>query len=89
MKNSLANLYEKEATRKVLASLISILIGLLVGAVVVIIVGLTKKTIGLSGHVAISPGLLGAILYGTLFPVISSKDFTMSKTLYPVPVPRL
>ena len=44
MKNSLANLYEKEAARKVLASLISILIGLLVGAVVVIIVGLTKKT---------------------------------------------
>lgn len=49
MKNSLANLYEKEATRKVLASLISILIGLLVGTVVVTIVGLTKKTIGLSG----------------------------------------
>ena len=49
MKNSLANLYEKEATKKVLASLISILIGLLVGAVVVTIVGLTKKAIGLSG----------------------------------------
>ena len=49
MKNSLANLYEKEATKKVLASLISILIGLLVGTVVVTIVGLTKKTIGLSG----------------------------------------
>ena len=29
MKNSLASLYEKEATKKVLASLISILIGLL------------------------------------------------------------
>ena len=49
MKNSLASLYEKEATKKVLASLISILIGLLVGAVVVTIVGLTKKTIGLAG----------------------------------------
>ena len=49
MKNSLANLYEKEAFKKVLASLISILIGLTVGAVVVAIVGLTKKTIGLSG----------------------------------------
>mgnify|MGYP002564880102 CR=1 FL=1 len=35
--------------KKVLASLISILIGLLVGAVVVTIVGLTKKTIGLAG----------------------------------------
>ena len=49
MKNSLASLCEKEATKKVLASLISILIGLLVGAVVVTIVGLTKKTIGLAG----------------------------------------
>ena len=49
MKNSLLNLYEKEATKKVLASLISIFIGLLVGAVVVAIVGLTKSTIGLSG----------------------------------------
>ena len=49
MKNSLASLCEKEATKKVLASLISILIGLLVGAVVVTIVGLTKEAIGLSG----------------------------------------
>ena len=45
MKNSLLNLYEKDATKKVLASLISILIGLLVGVVVVVIVGLTKDTI--------------------------------------------
>ena len=45
MKNSLLNLYEKDATKKVLASLISILIGLLVGVVVVVLVGLTKDTI--------------------------------------------
>ena len=45
MKNSLLNLYEKDATKKVLASLISILIGLLVGVIVVVIVGLTKDTI--------------------------------------------
>ena len=45
MKNTLLNLYEKDATKKVLASLISILIGLLVGVIVVAIVGLTKDTI--------------------------------------------
>lgn len=45
MKETLLTIYEKEATKKVLASLISILVGLLVGVVVVIIVGLTKETI--------------------------------------------
>ena len=45
MKNSLLSIYEKEATKKVLASLISIAVGLLVGIVVVVIVGLTKETI--------------------------------------------
>lgn len=49
MKNTLLNMYHKEAVQKVLASLLSILIGLFVGAVVVIIVGLTKKNIGLAG----------------------------------------
>ena len=49
MKNTLLNLYHKEAVQKVLASLLSILIGLAVGAVVVAIVGLTKKNIGLAG----------------------------------------
>lgn len=49
MKNTLLNLYEKDATKKVLASLISILIGLLVGVVVVVIVGLTKDTITSAG----------------------------------------
>ena len=42
-------LYEKEGTQKLLASLLSIIIGLVVGAVVVIIVGLTKDTIGVNG----------------------------------------
>ena len=45
MKNSLLSIYEKEAAKKVLASLISIVVGLLVGIVVVVIVGLTKETI--------------------------------------------
>ena len=45
MKNSLLNLYEKDATKKVLASLISIAIGLLVGVIVVVLVGLSKDTI--------------------------------------------
>ena len=46
MNNSLLN---KDGTRKVLASLISIVIGLAVGALVVAVVGLTKPNIGLSG----------------------------------------
>ena len=45
MKNTLLDIYEKEGTKKVLASLISILVGLTVGAIVVAIVGLTKDTI--------------------------------------------
>ena len=49
MKNTLLNIYHKDAVQKVLASLLSILIGLFVGAVVVTIVGLTKKNIGLAG----------------------------------------
>ncbi len=42
-------LYEKDGTKKLLASLISIGIGLIVGAIVVVIVGLTKSNIGISG----------------------------------------
>ena len=49
MKNTLLNIYEKDGTRKVLASLISIVFGLLVGAVVVTIVGMTKDTISTKG----------------------------------------
>ena len=49
MKNTLLNIYEKEGTRKVLASLLSIFIGLTVGAIVVAIIGLTKSNIGIKG----------------------------------------
>ena len=49
MKNTLLNLYRKDGTQKILASLISILIGLTVGAVVVAIVGISKKNIGVAG----------------------------------------
>ncbi len=49
MKNSLLTIYEKESTKKVLASLISIFVGLTVGAIVVAIVGLTKSNIGVKG----------------------------------------
>ena len=45
MKDKLLNIYEREGTKKVLASLISILVGLTVGAIVVVIVGLSKDTI--------------------------------------------
>ena len=49
MKNTLLNLYEKDGTRKVLASLLSIFIGLTVGAIVVAIIGMTKDTITTNG----------------------------------------
>jgi len=42
-------LYEKEGTQKLLASLLSIVIGLTVGAIVIVIVGLSKKNIGVTG----------------------------------------
>ena len=45
MKDSLLTIYDRDSTKKVLASLVSILVGLFVGAVVVIIVGLVKDTI--------------------------------------------
>ncbi len=49
MKETLLTIYQKEGTKKVLASLISILIGLFVGTVVVVIVGLVKDTITAKG----------------------------------------
>ena len=49
MKEKLRTLYDKDGTQKVLASLISIIVGLAVGAVVVAIVGLTKPNIGIKG----------------------------------------
>ena len=49
MKNTLLNIYQKDGTKKVLASLISIIVGLLVGAIVIVIVGLTKDTISSQG----------------------------------------
>ena len=42
-------LYEKDGTKKLLASLLSVLIGLTVGALVVMIVGLAKANIGPKG----------------------------------------
>ena len=38
MKDKLLNMYEQEGTKKILASLISIFVGLAVGAIVVVIV---------------------------------------------------
>ena len=49
MKNTLLNIYEKDGTKKVLASLLSIFFGLAVGAIVVAIVGMTKDTITSKG----------------------------------------
>ncbi len=49
MKNTLLDLYQKDGTKKLLSSLISIVIGLFVGAIVVLIVGLSKQTITPAG----------------------------------------
>ncbi len=49
MKEKLSTLYQKDGTKKILASLVSILIGLLVGAIVVVIVGLFNSRISLKG----------------------------------------
>ena len=49
MKKTLQELDRKEGTMKLLASLMSIVFGLLVGAIVVVIVGLIKPNIGLQG----------------------------------------
>ena len=45
MKQKLTDLYAKNGTKKVLASLLSILAGLLLGSIVVIIVGLAEQKI--------------------------------------------
>lgn len=44
--NKLITLYEKEGTKKVLASLLSILIGLAVGSIIVAVVGFSKEGMG-------------------------------------------
>lgn len=49
MKEKLSTLYAKDGTKKVLASLISILIGLAVGAILVLVVGIFSDKISLSG----------------------------------------
>ena len=49
MKEKLVNLYNKDGTKKILASLLSIIIGLLVGGIAVVIVGLFNERISLAG----------------------------------------
>lgn len=49
MKENLKSFFKKEGVKKVLASLISILIGITFGAILVFIVGVSKKTISLRG----------------------------------------
>ena len=49
MKETLLTIYQKESTKKVLASLLSIVVGLFVGTLIVIVVGLTKDTIPPAG----------------------------------------
>ena len=49
MKEKLVSLYNKDGTKKILASLLSIIIGLLVGGIAVVIVGLFNDRISLAG----------------------------------------
>ena len=49
MKEKLSSFYAKDSTQKVVASLLSILIGLVVGSLVILIVGLTSKSISTKG----------------------------------------
>ena len=49
MKEKLSAFYAKDSTQKVAASLLSILIGLVVGSLVILIVGLTSKSISTTG----------------------------------------
>ena len=49
MKQKLTDLYAKNGTKKVLASLLSLLAGLLLGSIVVIIVGLAEQKITTAG----------------------------------------
>ena len=49
MKEKLSAFYAKDSTQKVVASLLSILIGLVVGSLVILIVGLTRKSISAKG----------------------------------------
>ena len=49
MKEKLSEFYAKDSTQKVVASLLSILIGLVVGSLVILIVGLTSKSISTKG----------------------------------------
>ena len=48
MKQKLSNLWGKDGTKSVLASLISILIGMVVGALIIIIVGAANPSLGLN-----------------------------------------
>ncbi|MBP5299694.1 MAG: ABC transporter permease [Lachnospiraceae bacterium] len=47
--SGIKNFFAKDGTKSVISSLISILIGLVFGAIVVFIVGMSKKTIGVKG----------------------------------------
>ena len=49
MKEKLGKLWGKEGTKSVLASLISILIGMAVGAIIIVVVGLNNPNLGPSG----------------------------------------
>lgn len=49
MKQKLSNLWAKDGTKSVMASLISIVIGMVVGGIIILIVGLGNANLGLSG----------------------------------------
>lgn len=55
MKQKLSNLWGKDGTKSVLASLISILIGMVVGALIIIIVGAANPSLGAEQRVGGHP----------------------------------
>ncbi len=48
MKNKLLRFYDKDGTKTVLSSIISIIIGMIVGSIIILIVGATNDSLGLS-----------------------------------------
>lgn len=51
MKQELTKLWRKDSTKSVLASLISIIIGMVVGGIIIVIVGLGNSNLGISGAI--------------------------------------